>query len=579
MMTNFLRVIAVILFTITAAGAAHAAKKVALVIGNSDYEHAGKLPNPRNDAADITASLERLGFEVRKEEDLSFDSMRRALGEFTQAAHGADMAIVFFAGHGMEVNKQNYLIPTDAMLKTDLAISYEAIPLDLVTEAVSGAKGLKLVMLDACRNNPFAASMQMTNSTRSIGRGLAGVEPVAGTLVAFAAKEGTVADDGRGRNSPFTTALLNYLEQPNLEINFLFRKVRDSVMEQTNNRQQPFTYGSLPGKEIFLKVAAVADSSSSGDVGLDQTSQLLKELRELRRRLDESQGGGNVASRDGADDPAASRTAEIEMWNAVRNSDDPDEIMLYIQTYPQGLFNSIAVSKLKLLQEREAESSSQQASNAISRAPSQVEIDEMEARRERADALYDEQKYEEAFRIYREYHLFDIERNPAEDNSNVMVRLGYMLQHSQGTPKDLAGANTLYREASRLNNKWGHYNLAYNFYYALGVQKDYEEAFRLWVRAAELDEADADYWVARCYSLGEGVARNQQKGAEYMAAALRKGLDLAVKEFTTNANAWDVQFRRELQRIMKSAGVYSGAIDGNFGPSTRAAIRRYAGKT
>ena len=247
------QLVAIAMASILVCGTAQAFQRVALVIGNSNYAYTPKLPNPQNDAADIASSLSRLGFAVTETQDLSFNEMRRALGTFSQKALGAEMAVVFYAGHGMEVNNQNYLIPTDAELKTDLSIPYETIPLDMVTEAVSGAKGLKLVILDACRNNPFVASMTRTTSTRSIGRGLARVEPSSGTLVAFAAKEGTVASDGIGRNSPFSNALLSYLEEPGLEINFLFRKVRDKVMEQTDNRQEPFTYGSLPGQAIFLR--------------------------------------------------------------------------------------------------------------------------------------------------------------------------------------------------------------------------------------------------------------------------------------------------------------------------------------
>ena len=196
---HLIRTIILLIALAIVPGASFASERVALVIGNSDYAFAGKLPNPRNDSADIAASLKRLGFEVTVAQDASYAQLRQSLGEFSRKALGAEMAMIFYAGHGMEVNKQNYLIPTDAKLETDLAVAYEAIPLDLATEAVSGARGLKLVILDACRNNPFMASMKKTNATRSIGRGLARIEPVAGTLVAYSSKEGTVADDGKHR--------------------------------------------------------------------------------------------------------------------------------------------------------------------------------------------------------------------------------------------------------------------------------------------------------------------------------------------------------------------------------------------
>ena len=235
-----------------ATGYANAAQRVALVIGNSEYKNASSLPNPTNDADAMAQMLRNIGFEVNKLKDVGYTQMRLALREFSSRAATADIALIFYAGHGMEVNKHNYLIPSDAILASDRDIDFETVPLDLVTQAAGGARVLSLVLLDACRNNPFAASMKRTIGTRSIGRGLAKVEPTAGTLISFAAKEGTVAADGNGKNSPYTTALLKHLEQPGLEINILFRKVRDAVLQDTGGNQEPFTYASLPGDQIYL---------------------------------------------------------------------------------------------------------------------------------------------------------------------------------------------------------------------------------------------------------------------------------------------------------------------------------------
>ena len=238
--------------------AALAETRVALVIGNGAYRHVPMLPNTRNDASDVAASLERLGFTVRRIDDAGFEPMRRGLLEFGKAARGADMAVVFFAGHGMEMGGDNWLVPVDAELKSDLDTEQEAISLRNVVVTVSAASKLGLVVLDACRNNPFMAKMQRTAASRAVGRGLARVEPTGSVLVAFAARDGTVADDGTGRNSPFTTALLRHLETPGLEINFLFRRVRDDVIAATGRRQEPFVYGSLSGQEIYLKNAGLA---------------------------------------------------------------------------------------------------------------------------------------------------------------------------------------------------------------------------------------------------------------------------------------------------------------------------------
>ncbi len=233
---------------------AQAEKRVALVIGNSGYEHAPQLPNTKNDATDMAAALERLGFDVTLQLDQGYQGMRIALSDFADAAIGADIATVFYAGHGIEVDRENFLIPVDARLNTDRKVRFETIALDDALLALEGAKGLQLVILDACRENPFSSSMRRTSATRSIGRGLARVQPQGSSvLVAFAAKEGQVAADGDGRNSPFTEALLKHVEDPGLEVGRLFRKVREDVYEATQGQQQPFTYGSLPGDDIYLK--------------------------------------------------------------------------------------------------------------------------------------------------------------------------------------------------------------------------------------------------------------------------------------------------------------------------------------
>jgi formylglycine-generating enzyme required for sulfatase activity len=231
----------------------HANKRMALVIGNSAYQNVPALPNPTNDASDIAASLERLGFTVKKLANARFDEMRRALIDFGRQARGADMAVVYFAGHGMETGGENWLIPIDAELSTDLDIDSETVGLRTVTRAVSNTTQLGLVILDACRNNPFAAKMQRTSSTRSVDRGLARIEPTDNVLVAYAAKDGTTASDGNGKNSPFTAALLNNLEMPGIEVRFLFASVRDEVMASTKREQQPFVYGSLSKQSIYLK--------------------------------------------------------------------------------------------------------------------------------------------------------------------------------------------------------------------------------------------------------------------------------------------------------------------------------------
>jgi uncharacterized caspase-like protein len=231
-------------------------RRIALIIGNSAYRTVVPLTNPGRDAAALASTLRLVGFQtVHVLTDLSHDQFTEALRSFAQEASSADWAVVYFAGHGLEVGGTNYLIPVDAKLQTDRDVQYEAVPLELLLGSVDGARRLRLVILDACRDNPFVRRMTRTASSRSIGRGLAYIEPEGGTLVAYAAKSGAVAEDGEGANSPFVSALLKRLPTPGLEIGKLFRQVRDDVLTATGRKQEPFVYGSLPGEDIFFVTA------------------------------------------------------------------------------------------------------------------------------------------------------------------------------------------------------------------------------------------------------------------------------------------------------------------------------------
>lgn len=202
------------------ASVALAAGRVALVVGNSTYDHIGRLPNPENDAVDMSAALRRLGFEVTTELDADRVELTEALRAFTRRSAGADVSLVFYAGHGLEMDGVNYLVPVDARLERDVDVRYETVTLDDILVSTLGAR-LRLVILDACRNNPLARSMRRTEASRSVSGGSLGQlnEELLGdeTLVAYAAAAGTTAADGMGRNSPYTSALLSYLDEP-LEI-------------------------------------------------------------------------------------------------------------------------------------------------------------------------------------------------------------------------------------------------------------------------------------------------------------------------------------------------------------------------
>ncbi len=231
-------------------------RRVALVIGNSAYDTVAALPNPRRDAETLAQALRAAGFQtVQVAADLSRDKLARALQSFAAEADKADWAVVYFAGHGIEIGGVNYLLPVDVRLKSDRDVALEAVALDQVLVTVAGARKLRLVVLDACRDNPFVAKMTRSVAGRSVGRGLASIEPEGGTLVAFAAKHGQTALDGsQGANSPFVAAFVRHMQSPNVEISKMFRLVRDDVLAATGKQQEPFTYGSLPGQDFFFRV-------------------------------------------------------------------------------------------------------------------------------------------------------------------------------------------------------------------------------------------------------------------------------------------------------------------------------------
>ena len=236
-----------------------AERRVALVIGISAYKNVPLLPNPVRDATSVAEALRRTGFQtVTLQTDLPKEKLVDALRDFAQLADAADWAVIYYAGHGIEMGGSNYLIPVDARLSTDRDVGFEAVPMDQVLSAVDGAKKLRVVLLDACRDNPFANQMRRTLNTasRSIGRGLASIEPESGTLVVYAAKHGETALDGSGANSPFATALIKNIQIPGLEVRRMFDFVRDDVMDMTMRKQQPFSYGSISGRQEFYFVSA-----------------------------------------------------------------------------------------------------------------------------------------------------------------------------------------------------------------------------------------------------------------------------------------------------------------------------------
>ena len=364
--------------------------RVALVIGNSDYEHAGELDNPVNDATAMRDALTRLGFDVVFRRDADEDAMEDALEAFEVRSAGADLALVFYAGHGMEMDGTNYLVPVDARLSSAAAIGRETVPLDAVLNAVADVT-TRIVILDACRNNPFARSMRGAVRANVRSGGLAAVAAGAGSLVAYAAAAGDVAADGAGRHSPFTEALLLHIEQPGVDVRIMLGNVGEAVRERTG-RQQPFIYSSLSGEHHLGNVTGGPNPVAvETALGLNRDARLAVQLglvasgfaagvpagvfgpttRAAIRAWQRSRGavpsgyldassaaalGAPVASAPPVAVPAAASGSsaavlqqETVFWQSIMNSTTPADFEAYLELFTNGTFSRLARNRLAAL--------------------------------------------------------------------------------------------------------------------------------------------------------------------------------------------------------------------------------------
>lgn len=301
-------------------------KRVAFVVGNSAYQGTlGKLRNPVNDATDIAAKLEELGFEVILATDLSLRAFRASLLNFATEIEDADTSLFFYAGHGVQVDDENHLIPVDARINRDRNLSDETITVNRVVGLMNQFTETSIVLLDACRDNPLTSDIPIGGQVDGFGRGLARVRADGGSYIAFATAPGNVAYDGEGRNSPFTTALLKHIATPNIDIRLMMADVRRDVFADTQQRQLPWENNSLIGRFFF-----------------DENSTL--------QRLDSS-----------------ART-EAEAWQAIASTNRREDYAAFLQAFPDGNFASVARLKITALEQSEERASAAQSGFVRARA-------------------------------------------------------------------------------------------------------------------------------------------------------------------------------------------------------------------
>ncbi|WP_430913630.1 caspase family protein [Methylobacterium sp. sgz302541] len=327
---------------LAAAGAQAAPdRRVALVIGNGAYENVGALDNPLIDSKAIAASLKRIGFDVVEGYDLKLDAMRAKVGEYAAKLDGAKVAFVYYAGHGVAVAGENYLLPTDAVLKNEADLDFKTMNINLVMRQMQREDRVNVVVLDACRDNPFAKELARSLKTRSasVSSGLSeiAVNSAAGTMIAFATDPGKTALDGSsGHNSPFTAALLKHMETPGVSISTVMDRVREDVWRSTGEKQRPWVNTSIIG-EFYLNPAAPAVQVASADAG---------------------------AALPSANPQAQSPQAlEMRLWESAEKSGSPEDYKAYLDAHPNGYFAQIARNRI-----------ARAAAPATRSAPSEAEL-------------------------------------------------------------------------------------------------------------------------------------------------------------------------------------------------------------
>ncbi len=579
---------------------ANAETRVALVVGNAAYA-TSPLKNPRHDAELMTRTLSGLGFEVLSVYDGGAAEIRKAVTDFGRRLQSPDtVALFYYAGHGVQADGENYLIPLGAGISSINEVAINAISLSDVLKSMARSNArMNIVILDACRDNPFASE----------ARGLAagGLAPVvapSGTIIGYATAPGQVARDGAGDNSPYTAALAASMPSSGLTLEEVFRNARRRVLDVTGGRQTPWEHSSLVG-EFYFKPKSAEPEGSSRAAAADPATQL--------------------------------RLSEISAWEKIKDSQDPALFKAHIANFPDGVFAELANVKIAKIQTASAgapwtlvvtgavdrDAGGQEAEALYERA---VKLDAAAtASDQRADAvkLYGEAamlglpaamfSYGRAYDKGRgvDRSLIEAARwyGMAADNNHAgaMAALGTMYEFGEGTKLDIAEALRLYRLAADAGDPAGLTSLGYLFAQGKGVARNVLEARRLYAlavdkgharamfnlalldlsgrgantnvvnavkllqQACDKGHAGAAQEMAFLYDEGRGVARSPRLAAEHLIMAL-KAANRDGRKIEVVSRAWSFATKRELQRMLAGKGLYKGAVHGFFNEATRKAL-------
>lgn len=576
----------------------------ALVVGNGAYATA-PLPNARNDAEAIARALTSVGFTVARIIDADAATMRAGLAELgRRVRQSGGVALFYFAGHGMQIDGENYLVPVGAEIRQPRDIATAGVALAEVLGAMDGPAGrMGIVVLDACRNNPF------TGGERTLGIGLAPPSAPAGTFIAFSTAPGKVALDGEGTHSPYSAALAEMIPTPGLAIEDVFRQTRRRVLASTKGAQTPWEHSSLTQELVFRARAAMPEATARPPATAE---------------------------------PTAAELAELRAWEKIRGTTSVALLRRHLEQWPSGLYAELARHKLDQLAAHASASEGIAGwiGSVFAAPPGDPEAERLFAEAMRADARGTPAAQAEAFEkfrqaaerglpaaLYRVGRAYDkglgIARDAAAaarwyqqaaDVGSVpaMAALGTMREHGEGVAPDLAEALRLYRLAADAGDPWAQTSLAYLFQQGRGVARDLAEARRWYGLAADQGHARALFNLALMHvrseggpqdlaaaagllraavdkghagagrelaylnDEGRGVPRDRKAAARLLLAAFAAGHKEARIDLLVRPEAWSAEARREVQRVLIAAGHLTGRPTGFFGLETKRALEAWA---
>ncbi|MEM0937153.1 MAG: caspase family protein [Pseudomonadota bacterium] len=608
-----------------------AQSRVALVIGNGGYETVPSLINPLNDAEDVSSALAELGFEVFTETDATKAAMDAAIASFGDAAEGADVALFYYAGHAFQVGGRNYLIPTDLGLGTAEEIVADTVDLSGVFEALDRADGIRLIFLDACRDNPLGVA-----APEGLQSGLAEMGSNADYFISFATQPGAVAFDGDGRNGTFTESVLSHIHTPAQSLTDFMIAVRRDVIAASGGQQIPWENSSLTRQFTFAEglPAATPETLLYQVAARTQDPNLMAlyiqrypegaHSRDVVSRLQNLGGPPTISGRSLVQED----TAGDQLWLLAQRTRLRALAEYYLELYPEGrhaLAATAMVSRLpedldlgdgRLCEELathprdataniagvpfsrlqgQAARAIDVCSSAVDAYPEQPKFTALLARAKAAGGLR-----ADAIVLYREA--------AARGDLRALVSLGLLMETGDGVPRDPQGALELYEAAAEAGSADGAINLAVALFNGRLVTADPARAIALFEQAAASGSAVANYnlgvlaqdgslgadrvsdaldyfrraaqagepraYVASAILLDEGRGEPPDPGraADMLLRGAASDAGGSIAQLTQNAEAWSRETIVAVQERLAAAGHYTGAVDGISGPGLANAL-------